>query len=81
MYPILNLCYHGKYLDLYQRSLEEVIIRALHSAFSIKASRVDGLTGVWVGMCYRPEISSPLPCFQSFPFFHLLLFISNGYYN
>jgi len=49
MYPILNLCYHGKYLDLYQRSLEEVIIRALHSAFSIKASRVDGLTGVWVG--------------------------------
>ncbi|KAL6623490.1 hypothetical protein ACP70R_033369 [Stipagrostis hirtigluma subsp. patula] len=30
-------------------SLEEVIIRALKSAFSIKASRVQDLTGVWVG--------------------------------
>ncbi|CAL4905448.1 unnamed protein product [Urochloa decumbens] len=49
IYPILNLRHHGKHLDLYLRSLEEVIIRALQSAFSIRASRVDGLTGVWVG--------------------------------
>uniref|UniRef100_A0A2P2KX88 lipoyl(octanoyl) transferase n=1 Tax=Rhizophora mucronata TaxID=61149 RepID=A0A2P2KX88_RHIMU len=31
------------------RALEEVIIRALSSTFLIKASRVEGLTGVWVG--------------------------------
>ncbi|KAL6623491.1 hypothetical protein ACP70R_033370 [Stipagrostis hirtigluma subsp. patula] len=49
MYPILNLRYHEMDLHWYLRSLEEVIIRALQSAFSIKASRVDGLTGVWVG--------------------------------
>ncbi|KAL6847274.1 hypothetical protein ACP4OV_023127 [Aristida adscensionis] len=49
MYPILNLEYHKKDLHWYFRSLEEVIIRALKSAFSIKASRVEGLTGVWVG--------------------------------
>jgi lipoyl(octanoyl) transferase len=50
MYPIINLRYHQMDLHWYFRSLEEVIIRALQSAFSIKASRVEGLTGVWVGM-------------------------------
>ncbi|URE07049.1 Biotin/lipoate A/B protein ligase family, partial [Musa troglodytarum] len=30
-------------------SLEEVIIRVLSSTFAIKASRIKGLTGVWVG--------------------------------
>lgn len=49
MYPIINLRYHQMDLHWYFRSLEEVIIRALQSAFSIKASRVEGLTGVWVG--------------------------------
>ncbi|TVT99082.1 hypothetical protein EJB05_55581, partial [Eragrostis curvula] len=49
MYPILNLRYHKMDLHWYLRSLEEVIIRALKSSFSIKASRVNGLTGVWVG--------------------------------
>ncbi|CAN6361652.1 unnamed protein product [Urochloa humidicola] len=49
MYPILNLRYHKEDVRWYFRSLEEVIIRALKSSFSIKASRVDGLTGVWVG--------------------------------
>ncbi|TVU49326.1 hypothetical protein EJB05_00634 [Eragrostis curvula] len=49
MYPILNLRYHQMDLHWYLRSLEEMIIRALKSSFSIKASRVDGLTGVWVG--------------------------------
>ncbi|PUZ67724.1 hypothetical protein GQ55_3G458000 [Panicum hallii var. hallii] len=47
MYPILNLRYHKEDLHWYFRSLEEVIIRALKSAFFIKASRVEGLTGVW----------------------------------
>ncbi|EMS66365.1 hypothetical protein TRIUR3_16242 [Triticum urartu] len=49
LYPILNLRYQKKDLNWYQRSLETVIIRALQSAFSIKASTIEGLTGVWVG--------------------------------
>ncbi|KAL5987168.1 Octanoyltransferase LIP2p, chloroplastic [Asimina triloba] len=49
MYPILNLRYHKMDLHWYLRSLEEVVIRVLSSTFSIKASRVEGLTGVWVG--------------------------------
>ncbi|VAI27726.1 unnamed protein product [Triticum turgidum subsp. durum] len=49
LYPIINLRYQKKDLVWYQRSLEGVIIRALQSAFSIKASRIEGLTGVWVG--------------------------------
>ncbi|TVU49331.1 hypothetical protein EJB05_00639, partial [Eragrostis curvula] len=49
VYPILNIRSHKMDHHRYLRSLEEVIIRALKSAFSIKASRVEGLTGVWVG--------------------------------
>lgn len=49
MYPIINLRYHTMDLHWYLRALEEVIIRALSSTFSIKASRINGLTGVWVG--------------------------------
>lgn len=49
MYPIMNLRYHKEDLHWYFRSLEEVIIRALKSAFSITAARIEGLTGVWVG--------------------------------
>lgn len=36
-------------LHWYLRSLEEVIIRALSAAFAVKACRLEGLTGVWVG--------------------------------
>ncbi|CAN7070237.1 unnamed protein product, partial [Brassica oleracea var. botrytis] len=49
MYPIINLRNHEMDLHWYLRTLEEVVIRVLSSAFSIKASRIDGLTGVWVG--------------------------------
>lgn len=49
MYPILNLRHHKMDLHWYLRSLEEVVIRALWSACSIEASRIEGLTGVWVG--------------------------------
>ncbi|RAL47313.1 hypothetical protein DM860_013278 [Cuscuta australis] len=49
MYPIMNLRYQKMDLHWYLRTLEEVIIRALSSSFSIKASRIDGLTGVWIG--------------------------------
>lgn len=54
MYPIMNLRYHKEDLHWYFRSLEEVIIRALKSAFSITAARIEGLTGVWVGKCNQP---------------------------
>ncbi|KAJ6805503.1 putative lipoyltransferase-like protein, chloroplastic isoform X1 [Iris pallida] len=49
MYPIINLRYHKMDLHWYLRSLEEVVIQVLQSTFSIKASRLEGLTGVWVG--------------------------------
>ncbi|KAA8548854.1 hypothetical protein F0562_000538 [Nyssa sinensis] len=49
MYPIVNLRYHKMDLHWYLRALEDIVIRALSSTFSIKASRLEGLTGVWVG--------------------------------
>lgn len=50
MYPIINLRRHKMDLHWYLRTLEEVVIRALSSTYSIQASRLEGLTGVWVGM-------------------------------
>ncbi|KAJ4814729.1 Octanoyltransferase [Rhynchospora pubera] len=49
IYPILNLRHHKTDLHWYLRCLEEVVIRALSSTFSISASRVKGFTGVWIG--------------------------------
>lgn len=49
MYPIINLRKHKMDLHWYMRKLEEVVIRVLSSTFSIQASRMEGLTGVWVG--------------------------------
>ncbi|XWS14633.1 hypothetical protein CRYUN_Cryun35bG0026000 [Craigia yunnanensis] len=49
MYPIINLRNHKMDLHWYLRALEEVVIRVLSSTFSIKASRIEALTGVWVG--------------------------------
>ncbi|KAK7266083.1 hypothetical protein RIF29_18723 [Crotalaria pallida] len=49
MYPIINLRRHKMDLHWYLRTLEEVVIRVLSSTFSIQASRIEGLTGVWVG--------------------------------
>ncbi|XP_073135416.1 octanoyltransferase LIP2p, chloroplastic-like [Henckelia pumila] len=49
MYPIINLRYYNMDAHQYLRALEEVVIRALSSTFSIEASRIKGLTGVWVG--------------------------------
>lgn len=49
LYPLLNLRYHKMDLHWYLRSLEEVVIQVLQSTFSIKASRLEGFTGVWVG--------------------------------
>ncbi|XP_020596358.1 plastidial lipoyltransferase 2-like [Phalaenopsis equestris] len=49
MYPIVNLRCHKMDIHWYLRSLEEVVIRTLFTTFSVKASRIEGLTGVWVG--------------------------------
>ncbi|KAM7279268.1 hypothetical protein ACFE04_006402 [Oxalis oulophora] len=49
IYPIINLRNHKMDLHWYLRSLEELVIRVLASTFSIKASRLQSLTGVWFG--------------------------------
>jgi len=46
-YPVLDLKRHAKDVRLYCRQLEEAVIRAV-SAFGVEATRIDGLTGVWL---------------------------------
>jgi lipoyl(octanoyl) transferase len=46
-YPILDLNRHGRDVRRYCRDLEEAVIRTL-SAFDLEATRIDGLTGVWL---------------------------------
>lgn len=48
MYPILDLTQHTQDLHWYLRGLEEVIIRALADTSGLGATRIPGLTGVWV---------------------------------
>ena len=47
-YPILDLKQWRRDVGAYLRALEEVMIRTL-LGFGIRAGRVSGLTGVWVG--------------------------------
>ncbi len=47
-YPILDLHCVLPDLDRYLRGLEEIIMRAL-DRFSLRGSRMEGYTGVWVG--------------------------------
>ena len=47
-YPILNLERHQKDLHWYLRQLEEVMIRCI-AHYGLTATRIDGLTGVWIG--------------------------------
>jgi lipoyl(octanoyl) transferase len=46
-YPILDLTRHGQDVKRYCRDLEEVLIRVT-GAFGIEATRIEGLTGVWL---------------------------------
>ena len=46
-YPILDLNRHGRDVKRYVRDLEEAVIRTLRS-FDIAATRIEGLTGVWL---------------------------------
>jgi lipoyl(octanoyl) transferase len=46
-YPILDLNRHGRDVKRYVRDLEEAVIRTA-GAFGVEATRIDGLTGVWL---------------------------------
>jgi lipoyl(octanoyl) transferase len=46
-YPILDLNRHGRDVRKYCRDLEEAVIRTL-AAFELDATRLEGLTGVWL---------------------------------
>ena len=46
-YPILDLKRHGKDVRKYCRDLEEAVIQTV-AAFGIEATRIEGLTGVWL---------------------------------
>jgi lipoyl(octanoyl) transferase len=48
VYPILNLRYYQADLHWYLRQLEEVIIKLL-AIYGVSATRIEGLTGVWIG--------------------------------
>src|SRR5215217_5721897 len=46
-YPVLDLTRHGQDVKRYCRDLEEALIRTL-GAFGLDATRLEGLTGVWL---------------------------------
>ena len=46
-YPIFDLNRHGRDVKKYCRDLEEAVIRTA-GAFGIEATRIEGLTGVWL---------------------------------
>ena len=46
-YPIVDLHRHGKDVKKYVRDLEEALIRTL-TPLGLEATRIDGLTGVWL---------------------------------
>jgi lipoyl(octanoyl) transferase len=46
-YPILDLNRHGRDVRKYCRDLEEAVIRTL-APFDLEATRIEGLTGVWL---------------------------------
>ncbi len=46
-YPILDLSRHGEDVKRYCRDLEEALIRTLGSV-GVEATRIDGLTGIWL---------------------------------
>jgi lipoyl(octanoyl) transferase len=46
-YPILDLTRHGQDVKRYCRDLEEALIRTLE-ALGVSATRIEGLTGIWL---------------------------------
>jgi lipoyl(octanoyl) transferase len=56
-YPILDLTRHGQDVKRYCRDLEEALIRAL-AATGVEATRIEGLTGIWVDGAIPQKIAS-----------------------
>jgi len=46
-YPVLDLTRHGQDVKKYCRDLEEALVRTL-AAFGLAATRLEGLTGIWL---------------------------------
>jgi lipoyl(octanoyl) transferase len=56
-YPILDLTRHGQDVKRYCRDLEEALIRTL-SSVGVGATRIEGLTGIWVDGPIPQKIAS-----------------------
>jgi len=56
-YPILDLTRHGQDVKRYCRDLEEALIRTL-AAVGVEATRIEGLTGIWVERSIPQKIAS-----------------------
>ena len=55
-YPILDLRRHGQDVKRYCRDLEEALIRTL-APLGVEATRIEGLTGIWVDPTSAPGAS------------------------
>ncbi len=55
-YPILDLRRHGQDVKRYCRDLEEALIRTL-APLGVEATRIEGLTGIWVSPTSAPGAS------------------------
>jgi lipoyl(octanoyl) transferase len=53
-YPIFDLTRHGQDVKRYCRDLEEALIRTL-AAVEVEATRIEGLTGIWVESAPMPK--------------------------
>jgi len=56
-YPIFDLTRHGQDVKRYCRDLEEALIRTL-AAVGVEATRIEGLTGIWVDRPIPQKIGS-----------------------
>ena len=55
-YPIFDLTRHGQDVQRYCRELEEALIRTL-AAVGLEATRIEGLTGIWLEHATRPRVT------------------------
>ena len=56
-YPIFDLTRHGEDVKRYCRDLEEALIRTI-SAVGVEATRIEGLTGIWLESGRPAKIAS-----------------------
>jgi lipoyl(octanoyl) transferase len=55
-YPIFDLTRHGEDVQGYCRDLEDALIRTL-AAVGVEATRIEGLTGIWLEQATRPRVT------------------------